>query len=78
MFHLSFYYNVSLLGEMLIFVKRSLTEKLCMRSNKNFVSFIFFLYFYISLLLKKFVMKTNKQALNEMVERPNELFFLAV
>ena len=50
-FILSFCYNVSLLEEMLIFVKRSLTEKLWIRGNKNFVFFIFFLYFSISLLL---------------------------
>ena len=50
-FILSFYYNVSLLEEMLIFVKRSLTKKLWIRGDKNFVFFIFFLYFSISLLL---------------------------
>ena len=44
-FILSFYYNVSLLEEMLIFVKRSLAEKLWIRGNKNFVFFIFFFIF---------------------------------
>ena len=50
-FILSFYYNVSLSEEMLIFVKRSLTKKLWIRGDKNFVFFMFFLYFSISLLL---------------------------
>ena len=44
-FILSFYYNVSLLEEMLIFVKRSLTKKLWIRGDKNFVFFIFFFIF---------------------------------
>ena len=47
---LSFYNDVLLLEEMLILVKRSLTEKLWIRGNKNVVFFIFFLYFSISLL----------------------------
>ena len=42
---LSFYYNVLLLEDMLIFTERSLTEKLWIRGNKNCVFFIFFLYF---------------------------------
>ena len=68
-FILSFYYNVLLLEEMLKFVERSLTENLWIRGNKNFVFFVFFLYFSISLLLQKFVTKIYKDNLSEMVER---------
>ena len=42
---LSFYYSVLPLEEMLIFVGRSLTEKLWIRGNKNFVFLIFFFIF---------------------------------
>ena len=51
-FILSFYYNVLLLEEMLIFVERSLTEKLWIRGNKNLVFCIFSLFFHFLAFIK--------------------------
>ena len=51
-FILSFYYIILLLEEMLIFVERSLTEKLWIRGNKNFVFCIFSLFFHFLAFIK--------------------------